>query len=156
MRYQTALRSDWAAFYAPLRRGARRLSPPSRSAAYPVSRRAYTRAMLRRVCIAAALLVLPLALLLFAQWPLREVLHAWSRQANDAAQVLFALLMAAEVAWATRADRHLVAGPAMRSRRLRAFLMASCVLPWCAFLLWTITAPVWESLRTLEQVPVPL
>jgi len=112
--------------------------------------------MLRRVCIAAALLVLPLALLLFAQWPLREVLHAWSRQANDAAQVLFALLMAAGVAWATRTDRHLVAGPAMRSRRVRAILMAICVLPWCGFLLWTITAPVWESLRTLEKFPETL
>ena len=34
--------------------------------------------------------------------------------------------------------------------------MAVCVLPWCGFLLWTITAPVWESLRTLEKFPETL
>jgi len=112
--------------------------------------------MLRRPFLVAAALVLPLALLLFAQWPLRELLHAWSREANDAAQVLFAVVMAAGVTWATRSGRHLVAGQAMRSGRVRAALLAVCVLPWCAFLLWTMTAPVWESLRSLEKFPETL
>jgi len=40
---------------------------------------------LDRVTRAAAWLVLPLALLLFAQWPLRDLVGAWSRQANDIA-----------------------------------------------------------------------
>ena len=50
-------------------------------------------------CVAAAVrgagwLMLPLALLLFAQWPLRELVQAGSREANDLAQVVFALYMA--------------------------------------------------------------
>ena len=40
---------------------------------------------LSRVTSAAAVLVVPLALLLCAQWPLREGLHAYSREANDLA-----------------------------------------------------------------------
>jgi len=112
--------------------------------------------MVRRLLFAAALLVLPLAALLCAQWPLREWVQAWSRQANDAAQVLFAIVMAAGVVHATRTGSHLVAGPAIRSPRVRAVLVAACVLPWCLFLLWQLTAPVWESVRTLEKFPETL
>ncbi len=32
---------------------------------------------------AASLLVLPVSLLLFLQWPLRDLVHAGSREAND-------------------------------------------------------------------------
>ena len=35
---------------------------------------------------AASLLVLPVSLLLFLQWPLRDLVHAGSREANDLAQ----------------------------------------------------------------------
>jgi TRAP-type mannitol/chloroaromatic compound transport system permease small subunit len=129
------------------------LSRARRARADPVSRHAYTRRMLRRACIAAAFLVLPLAALLFAQWPLRELVQAWSRQANDAAQVLFALAMAFGVGYAGRTGTHLVAGPRMRSRRVAAFATLACVLPWAVFMLWTLSAPVWESLRTLEKFP---
>jgi hypothetical protein len=41
--------------------------------------------MLRRLFLAAACLVLPLAALLFAQWPLRDLVPAGSLQANDLA-----------------------------------------------------------------------
>lgn len=109
--------------------------------------------MLRRACLLAALLVLPLAALLCAQWPLRELVQAYSRQANDAAQVLFALVMAFGVGYAGQREAHLVAGPRLRSRRVAALLTAACVLPWALFMLWTISAPVWESLRTLEKFP---
>ena len=34
---------------------------------------------------AVAVLALPLSLLLFLQWPLRELVQAYSREANDAA-----------------------------------------------------------------------
>jgi hypothetical protein len=112
--------------------------------------------MIRRLFLAAALLVLPLAALLFAQWPLRDLVQAYSRQANDAAQVLFAIVMAAGVVHATRTGSHLVAGPAIRSPRVRALLVAACVLPWCLFMLWQLTAPVWESVRTLERFPETL
>ena len=40
---------------------------------------------------AGGALVLPVSLLLFLQWPLREWVQAYSREANDLAQVLFAL-----------------------------------------------------------------
>jgi TRAP-type mannitol/chloroaromatic compound transport system permease small subunit len=109
--------------------------------------------MLRRLYLAAAFLVLPLALLLFAQWPLRELVQAYSRQANDAAQVLFALAMAFGVGYAGATGTHLVAGPRWRSRRLAALATLVCVLPWAVFMLWTLSAPVWESLRTLEKFP---
>ena len=43
--------------------------------------------LLAKIC----LLVLPLALLLLLQWPLRDGLGAYSREANDTAQAIFAL-----------------------------------------------------------------
>ena len=43
---------------------------------------------------AAQWLALPLVLLLFLQWPLRDVVHAYSRQANDLGQIVFALYVA--------------------------------------------------------------
>jgi len=46
--------------------------------------------MMRWVIAAAGVLVLPLALLLFAQWPLRDLVQAHSRQANDAAVAIAA------------------------------------------------------------------
>lgn len=109
--------------------------------------------MARRFFLAAALLVLPLAALLCAQWPLRELVQAYSRQANDAAQVLFALAMAVGVTAATRSGTHLVAGVQHGQRRARAIATAVCVLPWALYMLATTTAPVWEAVRTLEKFP---
>jgi hypothetical protein len=111
--------------------------------------------MFRQLFRAAALLVLPLAVLLWAQWPLRELVQAGSRQANDAAQVLFALLMAFAVTHASRSGSHLVAGTP-RWPRIRPLLMAGCLLPWCLFMLWSTTRPVWESMRILERFPETL
>jgi len=51
---------------------------------------------------AASVLVLPVSLLLFLQWPLREWLQAYSREANDLAQVLFALYVSVAITAATR------------------------------------------------------
>ena len=46
---------------------------------------------------AAKWLALPLILLLFLQWPLRDLLHKFSREANDLGQVAFALFVAVSV-----------------------------------------------------------
>lgn len=46
---------------------------------------------LGRLVTAASVLVLPVSLLLFLQWPLREWVQAYSREANDLAQALFAI-----------------------------------------------------------------
>ena len=64
---------------------------------------------------AASILVLPLSALLFLQWPLRDLWHAYSREANDLAQILFALYVGVAITAATRARTHLAAdGAAVR------------------------------------------
>ena len=52
-------------------------------------------------------LALPLITLLFLQWPLRDYIQVYSREANDLGQWLFALYVAAAVTAATRAGTHL-------------------------------------------------
>jgi TRAP-type C4-dicarboxylate transport system permease small subunit len=93
-------------------------------------------------------LALPLALLLFLQWPLREWIQAYSREANDLAQVLFAFYVAVAVTAATRARTHLAvdALAAHRSATARARLeravAALVLLPAAAGLAFLATAPV--------------
>ena len=103
----------------------------------------------------ASLLVLPLALLLFAQWPLRDWLQGYSRQANDAAQILVALYTAVAITAASVSKTHLAlvnhAHAATKSIAVwRAGLLAVCVVPWALFLLWTATPQMWESVRAQE------
>ena len=108
---------------------------------------------------AAALLVLPLSLLLFLQWPLRDVVHAGSREANDAAQVLFALYVAVALSAATREHAHLaadaVAGryrPAVRA--LIARVAALCIAaPAALFVIVSGARATWVSTVGLERFP---
>ena len=111
--------------------------------------------MIRRLLVLAALLVLPLALLLFAQWPLRDWLQAYSRQANDVAQIVFGLYAAVAITAASRSKTHLAlvkhTHPATNSvASWRAWALLACVAPWAAFLLWTATPQMWESMRARE------
>ncbi|MEO5734305.1 MAG: C4-dicarboxylate ABC transporter substrate-binding protein [Rubrivivax sp.] len=116
-------------------------------------------ATLDRLTAAAAWLVLPLALLLFLQWPLRDAVGAWSRQTNDIAQWVFALYVAIAIRAATRGRVHMAAGlfaagPHSRWRRLLARNgEALCVLPWAVFVLVSGAAPTWRSLVALESFP---
>src|SRR5215475_5214388 len=95
-------------------------------------------------CIARALgygrvLVLPVVILLFLQWPLRDLVRAYSREANDLGQWMFALYVAMAVTAATRANMHLatdvVAGS--YSARTRNWLdrvgTLIGILPWALF-----------------------
>ena len=114
---------------------------------------------LDRVARAARWLVLPLSLLLFLQWPLREVVQAGSRQANDAAQVLFALYVAVAISEATRRRSHLAVdiftrgwSEAWRARVAKAGAMLILV-PWAVLLLATGAMPAWRSLLSLESFP---
>jgi TRAP-type C4-dicarboxylate transport system permease small subunit len=112
--------------------------------------------MMRTLLLATSLLVLPLALLLFAQWPLRDLVQAYSRQANDLAQILFALYMAVAVTAASREGTHLAAGHAPDEHspppgRWRAWALLACTAPWALFMLWTSAPSVWQSLRQLER-----
>ena len=115
--------------------------------------------LLDRLTLAGSLLVLPLSLLLFAQWPLRDVVGAGSRPANDLAQWLFALYVALALRHTTRVGGHLAvdALPARYPRRVRERVQrwgqALCVLPWAAFVLVSGAPMVWQSLRGLEAFP---
>ena len=106
----------------------------------------------------AGFLVLPLAMLLLAQWPLRDWLHAYAREANDFAQVFFALYVAVAISAATRANAHLKAAPTLLSSphtvldtRWRHFIVLLCLGPWAAFVLWTASPFVWQSIRQFER-----
>lgn len=102
----------------------------------------------------AGVLVLPLAILLFLQWPLREWVQAYSRQANDLGQILFALYVSVAVSAATRSHTHLSAGSASAKRRLapwRAWAALACVGPWAVFMLWAASGMMRLSLLGLER-----
>ena len=104
-------------------------------------------------------LAIPISLLLFLQWPLREYVHAYSREANDLGQWLFALYVAASVMAATRAGTHLATDAVARryrpaTRRLLAHagnLLA--LVPWALCILVTATPAILRSLGQLERFP---
>ncbi len=114
--------------------------------------------MRERLAAAAAWLALPLAALLFAQWPLRDAVGAGSLLANDAAQALFALYVAVAVAHAGTRRAHLVARPDLAARRPRFARIgeAACVLPCALALLTAALPPTWRSLLSLERFPESL
>lgn len=114
---------------------------------------------LARTTAIARWLVLPVVLLLFAQWPLRELVHGLSREANDFGQLLFALLVAVSVTAASRAGTHLRTD-ALASRysartrdALDRALHALVLAPWSLFVLVTGWPSAWPSLRALERFP---
>lgn len=121
------------------------------------------RAMLDRMVGTAiatlSVLVLPVSLLLFLQWPLRDVVHAYAREANDLAQWLFALYMSAAVTYATRRDMHLAAHavahryPAATRDRLRRAASLLVLLPWSLFILVVAWQPLLQSVGQLESFP---
>lgn len=104
-------------------------------------------------------LALPLVLLLFLQWPLRDLVHGFSREANDLGQVVFALFVAASVTAATRAGTHLAAdalaqrySPVLR-RRIRQAGALFGLMPWALFILWSSRSAILSSLSLLERFP---
>jgi TRAP-type mannitol/chloroaromatic compound transport system permease small subunit len=116
--------------------------------------------VLDRATDGGAWLVLPLVLLLCAQWPLRDAVAAGSRQANDLAQWIFALYVALAVRQATRRRAHMSADAWARGHlapRMQAmfhrFGLALCVLPWALYVLASGGLPVWRSITQLESFP---
>jgi TRAP-type C4-dicarboxylate transport system permease small subunit len=115
-----------------------------------------------RLTATAAWLVLPLALLLFAQWPLRDLLGAGSRQANDLAQSLFALYVALALRQCTRDRLHLAADalaaryPSRIREALDRFGHALAVLPFALFVLTSGAPMVWNAVRLVEAFPETL
>ena len=108
------------------------------------------------VIAAAQWLALPLVLLLFLQWPLRDIVRCCSREANDLGQIVFALLVAVSVTAATRAGTHLAAdalaqrySPRTR-QRLRRICAAIGLIPWALFIVYAGKSFVLQSVLGLE------
>jgi TRAP-type C4-dicarboxylate transport system permease small subunit len=107
-------------------------------------------------------LALPLSLLLFLQWPLRDLVHGYSREANDLAQAIFAIYVAVAVTVATRRGTHLAADvlahrypPHWRARLARAAALGVLV-PFALLVLYHGVGPAWSSLAQLERFPETL
>jgi TRAP-type mannitol/chloroaromatic compound transport system permease small subunit len=108
---------------------------------------------------AAGVLVLPVCALLFLQWPLRDLVQAYSREANDLAQILFALYVSIAITAATRQRAHLATDVfAQRySQRIRDGLARAgallALVPWSLFVLYAAWPMVAQSVRQLEAFP---
>jgi TRAP-type mannitol/chloroaromatic compound transport system permease small subunit len=107
----------------------------------------------------ASWLALPIVILLFLQWPLRDVFKAYSREANDLGQWIFALYVAACFTSATRAGTHLHADMLARrySPRLRRGLFRAGVaiglIPWALFVVIAGKNIIVPSALGLEAFP---
>ena len=104
-------------------------------------------------------LVVPLSLLLFLQWPLRDVLGRYSREANDFAQILFAFYVTLAITYATRHRTHLAAdsvarrfAPATRAR-LQRIASALVLIPWSSYLLYASASSITQSMMMFESFP---
>jgi hypothetical protein len=110
---------------------------------------------MRYLMMWASLLVIPLAFLLFLQWPLREWVQAYSRQTNDLGQIVFALYVAVAVYAASRRGVHLAAHTGGASlplaRRWGAWVILLCVGPWALFMLWAAASPIMQSVSVWES-----
>ena len=111
------------------------------------------------VVMAGRWLVLPVALTLFLQWPLRDWIARGSREANDLGQWLFALYVCLAVTAATRAGAHLAADalaqryPAATRQAIAVAGAALCVVPWALFIVVGGAAFAWNSASRLESFP---
>jgi len=114
---------------------------------------------LELILAAAKWLALPILGALFLQWPLRDVVGAYSREVNDLAQWIFAIYVAAAITAATRARTHLAADALARRypqrwrERLARLGILIGLLPWAIFVLVTSRSIVLASVQSLEQFP---
>ena len=104
-------------------------------------------------------LVLPVALILFLQWPLRDFVKAYSRETNDLGQWIFALYISLAVTFATRERAHLAVDaialdypPKVRVAIARWGGLL-CVGPWAGFMVWTLWPTAQRSALGLEKFP---
>jgi TRAP-type mannitol/chloroaromatic compound transport system permease small subunit len=120
------------------------------------------RALDRFVAAVAAValwLALPMSLLLFLQWPLRDLVARFSTETNDAAQIVFALYVGVAVTYATRCRSHVAAdtfasrySPRTR-RRIERIAALVVLVPWALFMLAVAWRPSLQSLLQLESFP---
>ena len=116
-------------------------------------------AVLRLTLSALQWLAIPISLLLFLQWPLRDYVQAYSREANDLGQGLFALYVAAAVTAATRAGTHLAVDTLAKRypARVRRLLARVCNLvalgPWAIFVIAAASPMIIASIDHWERFP---
>ena len=112
-----------------------------------------------RMVAAARWLVLPVVLILFLQWPLRDFVRWGSREANDLGQWIFALYVSVAVTFATRERAHLAVDaiahgyPARVRSVIARWGALVCVAPWALFMLWTTWPTAQRSVLMLEKFP---
>ncbi len=113
--------------------------------------------LIGQVLAAGRWLVLPVVLLLCLQWPLRDLVQGWSREANDLGQWLFALYVAISITAATRAHTHLAADMVARSyspAKRRVIAQTGRLLgliPWALLVIITARPAVLQSVAVLER-----
>ena len=104
-------------------------------------------------------LVLPVALILFLQWPLRDFVQWGSREANDLGQWIFALYVSLAVTFATRERAHLAVDaiahdyPAAVRDAIGRWGALLCVAPWSLFMLYATWPTAQRSALGLERFP---
>jgi len=112
---------------------------------------------LGKVIEAGRWLVLPVALILFLQWPLRDFVQAGSREANDLGQWIFALYVSLAMTFASRERAHLAVDavahgyPARVRSAIGRWGGFACVAPWACFMIWTVAPTAWRSALMLEK-----
>jgi TRAP-type mannitol/chloroaromatic compound transport system permease small subunit len=112
---------------------------------------------LGRLIAAGRWLVLPVALILFLQWPLRDFVQWGSREANDLGQWIFALYVSLAMTFATRERAHLAVDaiahdyPAPVRTTIARWGSVICVVPWTLFMIWTVGPTVERSVAVLER-----
>jgi TRAP-type mannitol/chloroaromatic compound transport system permease small subunit len=115
--------------------------------------------MLGAITTAGLVLVLPVSLLLFLQWPLRDLIQIYSREANDLAQWLFALYVSVAITYATRRCSHLAADafaqryPTPVRAHLARLASLLVLLPWSLFILYAAWPALSQSVLQLEAFP---
>lgn len=109
-----------------------------------------------KVCLVGSFLVIPLSLLLFSQWPLREWVGRWSHEVDDFGQICFAFFIGIAVTYATRRRAHLAADAwahhystttRFRLERIASLLIAT---PWATFVLYAAWPSLVRSVMQLE------
>jgi TRAP-type mannitol/chloroaromatic compound transport system permease small subunit len=104
-------------------------------------------------------LVLPVALILFLQWPLRDFVQWGSREANDLGQWIFALYVSLAVTFATRERAHLAVDAIAHDYPVKVRDVIArwgallCVAPWSVFMIWTLWPTALRSALGLEKFP---
>ena len=112
---------------------------------------------LGRLIEAGRWLVLPVALILFLQWPLRDFVQWGSREANDLGQWIFALYVSLAMTFATRERAHLAVDaiahgyPPRVHEALARWGTFLFVAPWSIFMIWTVEPTLQRSVMGLER-----